>query len=106
MVLRIERHQSIRLPVRQRIEQYAVDHGKERRVRPDAQRQREHCNCSEGRVLAQLPQRIANVLKQSAHLRFVLLSRTTAPQCAGPYQGERITPANRLVSPTARLLPI
>src|SRR5439155_7007449 len=47
-------HQSIRLRVGQRLEQYFIDDAKDRRVRSDAEREREHGHGGEAGILQQL----------------------------------------------------
>ena len=55
-------YDSIRIGVVQRSEQHAVDHAENRRVRPDAQCQRENRDCSETGIVRQHPSPMAQVL--------------------------------------------
>src|SRR5438876_7613745 len=56
-----------RLFVRQRPQQHTVNHTKNGGGRTDSESQREYRNGCEAWALAQLPQRIANVLENSGH---------------------------------------
>ena len=52
---------------RKRLKQEPMNQREDRGVRADPQPQRKNCNRSEAGALAQLPQRVTNVLEQSRH---------------------------------------
>ena len=61
IIMARHRRQPLRLRIRQRPQQHRVHHAENRRVRPDAQRQRRHCRRAERGALAQCPRRIPEV---------------------------------------------
>src|SRR6266511_3975317 len=52
-------HQVVRIAVRQRAQEHTVDDAEDRRIRPDAERQRERGHRSEARVLDHHPLAVA-----------------------------------------------
>ena len=60
-------YQAIRVFIRQRPQQDRIDHAENGRIRSDPERQSDDGDRGEPRALAQLPQRIANVLDESSH---------------------------------------
>ncbi len=81
-----QRDQPVRLGIRQRPEQHAIDDAEDRRVRPDAQREREHGDGGEAGVLQQLAEGEFEVLhfREESHalnLCAGLSVRTRSPSC-------------------------
>ncbi len=68
LVLEHQVHHAVRVLVRIRIHQDAVNHAEDSRGGANAQCQRENRGESEARTLAQLPQRENGVLEQNTHL--------------------------------------
>jgi hypothetical protein len=66
--VRIERDNPSRVPVRQRRQEYRVYDGKDRSVRPNAQRQREHRRHSKATAAPQFSECIQDILRQKIHL--------------------------------------
>ena len=62
-----QKNQVVRLGIRQQLQQDGIHHGKDGRVRADAQRQRKHGNGGKAGVLPQHAHTVANVLKESPH---------------------------------------
>jgi hypothetical protein len=67
LAARIDQHQAVRLPVRQRAQQKRVGHRKYRSVGADSYRQRQHRRGGKPRRALKYPQREANILGQIAH---------------------------------------
>ena len=63
----IERHQPVGLIEGQRLQQHGIYHAKNRRVRPDPEREHQHRDRGEARILAEHPQTVANVLPEICH---------------------------------------
>ena len=55
--------------IRQRAEKHAIHHREHRRVRPDAEGEREHGHGGKGGTSSEHPQAVANVAQQSSHGR-------------------------------------
>jgi hypothetical protein len=62
-----DHHHPLRLRVRERAEEDAVDDAEDRRVRPDAQRQRQHRHGREAGAPTEGAPGVADVLKESVH---------------------------------------
>jgi hypothetical protein len=62
-----EHDQTIRLRVRQRAQQHAIDYCKDRGIRADRERERERGHGGEARMLAEHPGAIAQVLPKGLH---------------------------------------
>src|SRR5206468_2889576 len=60
-----EGHQPVRFRIRQRLEQHAIDDAEDRRVRPDAEREREHGHGGEAGDFQQLTNGVAKVVHTS-----------------------------------------
>src|SRR5262249_54028293 len=75
----------LRIANRQGAPQRRVEERKYRCVGSDAERENQHSNCGKAGILAQLPQRVAKILCQSAHLGFApLLAHRSALVRASP----------------------
>jgi hypothetical protein len=72
------RYQPARISIRQRPQQNRIDHAENRRVGADTKHDCEHCDQSEPRALAQLPQRKAKVLPAAVHVR-ILFTANSCP---------------------------
>src|SRR5207253_7839264 len=65
---RFQNDQFGRIPNRQPPQQYLIEQGKDRRIRADAQRQRQNRNEGKARILPEHPQAVAHVLQERVHL--------------------------------------
>ena len=59
-----ELHKLLRIPDRQHFEQHGIDQAEDRRVRPNAERQRHYDHCCKAGTLGQHPQAMAQVLQE------------------------------------------
>jgi hypothetical protein len=62
-----EHHKAIRFGERHRLQEHGIDHGKDRRVHADAERQRRHGSDGEARSPPQKPKRMPDVGQQNVH---------------------------------------
>src|SRR5512142_2145887 len=60
-------HHALRLRVRKRPQQDAVDEAEYRGIRADAERQSQHGNSAEARILANEPQGVTKILRNGPH---------------------------------------
>ena len=60
----LEQDQPLRVGIRQRPQQHGVDHGEDRDVGADAERQREDGGEGEARLPDEEPQRVAEIMKE------------------------------------------
>src|SRR6185437_4708484 len=63
----IDRDQTPGIGIRKRLEQYRVHHAEDRAVGADTEREREHDDDGKGRIAAQPPERVAQVVAESVH---------------------------------------
>lgn len=95
-----KRDQSVRRRIAQRPEQHRVDDAKDRRIRPDTQRQREHRHSGEAGILQQMANGEAEVLhwKQSESAACM----PSSPPVAGPAKVACIDEPSSIIHPTDR----
>ncbi len=90
----LEDHQQpVRIGIRQRLQKHAVHHAENGRVRPDAQRQRQHRDGGEAGVLAQRAESVAKVLPKAGQ------DTSRSARC---FRAPRTTGSGALVRSTAR----
>src|SRR5579864_4287023 len=77
-------HDPIRITVRQWPQQDTVNDTENGCGCANAEREREHGNCGESRTLAQLPQCVANILKQTVHDSFLTCTAAFLTRIATP----------------------
>ena len=63
----IKGHESIRIGVRQRLQQHAIDDAEDRAVCADAERQRDNCDHGKSGTLDKTAKRVTDVLPEGVH---------------------------------------